>query len=43
MEEPNGLVLDIKTASDMWEVLKNQYEKQGQSLKAQYLKEIQEL
>jgi hypothetical protein len=35
--------VDIATASEMWVVLKAQYEGQGQSLKAQYLKEIQQL
>ncbi len=42
-QEPNDLIVKIPTASEMWSVLRSQYEGKGQSLKAQYLKEIQQL
>src|SRR5271168_2581299 len=32
-QEPNDLIVDIATASEMWTTLETQYEGQGQSLK----------
>ena len=42
-QQPKDLVRGIKTASAMWAKLKKHYEGKGQSLKSQYLAEIQEL
>ena len=42
-QQPKDLVRGIKTASAMWAKLKKYYEGKGQSLKSQYLAEIQEL
>jgi hypothetical protein len=42
-KQPKDLVRGIKSASAMWAKLKKHYEGKGQSLKSQYLSEIQEL
>jgi hypothetical protein len=42
-KQPKDLVRSVKTASTMWAKLKKHYEGKGQSLKSQYLSEIQEL
>lgn len=42
-QQPNDLIADLRTASSMWEALREQYQGQEQNLKGQYLAEIQSM